>query len=235
METVHRCGDRKRRTRKMSSTQEEIFNCVLSGDLETLKQLLESEAVNGEAEDPFGKRDEAGRNALLSAAMLGRSAIIRELVGHGADVNEHTARGYSSLHLAACWGHLEAVRTLLELGAQTQTRTFRGETPVDLAHRYARTECAECVVLAEAKQDLVLYIDYVRSLVSDPERKLEKKEKDVCLRSCSAKSDWIQNTKNPTASDFREQRKDMEDSLQPILTKMSACSSESPTKAAGKL
>ncbi len=79
----------------MTSIQREIFNCVLSGDLETIKQHFEREGVTGESqeEDLFGLKDEVGRNALLTACMLGRSAIVRELVANGAQVDERTVRG----------------------------------------------------------------------------------------------------------------------------------------------
>ncbi|KAM6919936.1 ankyrin repeat domain-containing protein 45 [Lycodopsis pacificus] len=167
-------------------------------------------------------KDEAGRNALLTASMLGRSAIVRELVGHGARVDEQTVRGYSSLHLAACWGHLETVRTLLDLGADMQAETFRGERPVDLARTYSRTDCADCLILAEAKQDLTSYVDFVKDLVSDPGRSLTQQEKNICMRACSAKTDWIQGVNNPTVSDFTAQRRDIEDTLRPVLDKMSA-------------
>ncbi|XP_070701024.1 ankyrin repeat domain-containing protein 45 [Pempheris klunzingeri] len=131
--------------------------------------------------------------------------------------------GYSSLHLAACWGHLETVRTLLELGADTQAKTFRGDRPVNLATRYSHADCADCLILAEAKQDLMSYVAFVKDLICDPERSLTKEEKNICTRACSAKSDWIQsNASNSTVSDFMAQRRDMEDSLQPILSKLSA-------------
>ncbi|XP_042284162.1 ankyrin repeat domain-containing protein 45 [Thunnus maccoyii] len=209
----------------MTSIQEEIFKYVLSGDLESIKQCFERETVTEESQeefDLFGKKDEAGRNALLAASMLGSSAIVSELLNNGAQVNEQTVRGYSSLHLAACWGHLETVRTLLEQGADTQAKTFRGERPVDLAKRYSKTDCADCLILAEAEKGLMSFVAFVKDMISDPERSLTKEEKNICTRTCSAKSEWIQSVKNATVSDFMAQRKDMEDTLQPILSKLSA-------------
>lgn len=81
----------------MTSTQREVFNCVLSGDLKTITEHFEREGVTGESEeeDVFGMKDEAGRNALLTACVLGRSAIVRELVRTGARVEERTVRGES--------------------------------------------------------------------------------------------------------------------------------------------
>ncbi|KAK9539496.1 hypothetical protein VZT92_004598 [Zoarces viviparus] len=204
----------------MTSIQRDVFQCVLSGDLESIKEHFERN--ESQEMDPCGMKDEAGRNALLTASMLGRSAIVRELVGHGARVGEQTVRGYSSLHLAACWGHLETVRTLLDLGADMQAKTFRGERPVDLARTYSRTDCADCLILAEAKQDLTSYVDFVKDLVSDPGRSLTKQEKNICMHACSAKTDWIQGVNNPTVSDFTAQRRDIEDTLRPVLDKLSA-------------
>nr|XP_046263728.1 ankyrin repeat domain-containing protein 45 [Scatophagus argus] len=222
---------------KMASIQKEIFNCVLSGDLETLKKHFEGVTEEPQDKDLFGLKDECGRNALLAACVLGRSAIVRELVRNGARVDEPTVRGYSALHLAACWGHLETVRTLLELGADTKSRTFREDRPVDLARRYSRIDCADSLMLADAKQDLISYVAFVKDLTSDPEGKLTKEETNICTCACSAKSDWINSVKDSTASDFIAQRKDLEDTLQPILSKLPAyhviTAAEVPVKPAG--
>lgn len=79
------------------TTYDEALKCVVSGDLETIIQYLQGE---WEREEMFGKTDEAGRNLLVTASMLGRSAIVRELVRHGARVNEHTLRGEWT---TVCW------------------------------------------------------------------------------------------------------------------------------------
>ncbi|KAF0047492.1 hypothetical protein F2P81_001125 [Scophthalmus maximus] len=213
----------------MASAQEAAFKCALPGDVESPTQPLEGEGEPRE-QGHSDKRDECGRSALLTAAMLGQWAVVGELVRHGGRVNEQTVRGYSALHLAACWGHAEAVRTLLELDADTQARTFRGQTPADLARRYSRTDCVDCLVLAEAKQDLVSYLAFVKDVVS--ERSLTKEDKNMCARVCAAKSDWMQSAKLPTVSDFAAQRKEMEDSVQPVLSKLSVSASEMPVKPA---
>lgn len=95
------------------------------------------------------------------------------------------------------------MRTLLELGADTQTKTFRGERPLDLARRYSKTDCADCLIFAgevlwlflwrplfchdtlnllvylcaEAKQDLLSHVAFVKDLIADPGRNLTKEEK----------------------------------------------------------
>lgn len=81
--------------RKMTSIQKEIFDCVLCGDLDSIKAHFEREgfAEETQEQDVFGLKDEGGRNALLTACMLERSDILRELVRHGAQVDMQTVRG----------------------------------------------------------------------------------------------------------------------------------------------
>ncbi|XP_008291276.1 ankyrin repeat domain-containing protein 45 [Stegastes partitus] len=222
--------------KKMSSIQEEIFKFVLSGDLEALKQLLAGveESEESREQNLFGQKDEVGRNALMTASMLGRSDLVRELVAHGAPVNDQTVRGFSALHLTACWGRVDTARTLLELGADLKAETFKGETPVDLSRIYAKTDCIDCLILADAKQDLMSYVNHIKDMINKSDRELTKKEKNICTSNLSAKSDWIQNVKNQTVSDFTAQRRDLEDALQPILSKLSAHSAEMPVKQAGQ-
>uniref|UniRef100_A0A3P8SEV8 Ankyrin repeat domain 45 n=1 Tax=Amphiprion percula TaxID=161767 RepID=A0A3P8SEV8_AMPPE len=209
----------------------EVILCVQSGDLEALKQLLEGVEESQESLELklFARRDEVGRNVLMIASMLGRSDTVRELVGHGAPVNEQTVRGYSALHLAACWGHEDTVRTLVELGADLQAQTFRGETPVDLSSIYSRTDCTERLILAGGYTTSQCPSSFCHVIIPHQLQNarlhymfLCKCLQNICAHVSSAKSDWIQNAKNPTVSDFTAQRQDFEEALQPVLNKLSA-------------
>ncbi|PWA25460.1 hypothetical protein CCH79_00005118, partial [Gambusia affinis] len=142
----------------MTSIQDEIFNSVLTGDVEDLQQVLESYDATEESEEInlFGKVDEMGRNVLLVASMLGKSSVVRELVKQGAKLDEQTVRGYTSLHLAACWGHLDTVKTLLELGADLMAKTFREETPLDMAKRYSQTDCIDHLTQCEKELEALI-------------------------------------------------------------------------------
>lgn len=86
----------------MASIQEDIYNCVLSGELESIKELFDNVSATEEQQemDLFDYKDEGGRNALLTACMLGRSAIVSELVRNGAQVNESTSRGETGSSLS---------------------------------------------------------------------------------------------------------------------------------------
>ncbi|XP_036409611.1 ankyrin repeat domain-containing protein 45 [Megalops cyprinoides] len=202
-----------------------VLSCCLSGDAEGLQRVLESKSNSDEGEtvDLLSEKDDVGRNALFMACMLGRSNVVRELVKYGGNVNELTARGYSPLHCAAVWGQLDTVKTLVDLGADMHTVNFRGEKAKEVACRYSKTDCAEFLAWAEAKQDLQSYISQVRQTISDPEKvhgKLTKEEKNICMNTCSAKADWIQNAKNPSKQDFIEQKQHLEDTISPVLAKL---------------
>ncbi|KAG9343498.1 hypothetical protein JZ751_013664 [Albula glossodonta] len=108
---------------------------------------------------------------------------------------------------------------------------FRGETAKEVACRYSKTTCVEYLSWAEAKQDLQEYITQVRETFSDDKAlgKLNKEEKNIFISSCTAKTDWIQNAKNPSIQDFTEQKNHLEDILSPLLAKL-AVQSEATSK-----
>ncbi|KAJ8357317.1 hypothetical protein SKAU_G00201110 [Synaphobranchus kaupii] len=156
--------------------------------------------------------------------MLGRCDIVRELLKYGANINEVTVRGYSTLHYAALWGHLDTVKTLVELGANLHAQNFRGEKANEVARSYSKIACAEYLSWAEAKQNLQEYITQGRDAFCDEKAqgKLNKEEKNLFMSSCSVKADWMENTKNPSAQDFTEQKRHLENILSPLLDKLTA-------------
>ena len=85
-----------------SFEEHSILRYALTGDLRGLQEYLETvESLSVSDRDSpkylFKVKDELGRNAFFSACALGREAIVRELVKHGAEVNELTVRGMHSL------------------------------------------------------------------------------------------------------------------------------------------
>ncbi|XP_005996898.1 ankyrin repeat domain-containing protein 45 [Latimeria chalumnae] len=202
-----------------------VLQCILTGDTEGLQQCFENpEDPNHEiASQQLQEQDIVGRSNLFMACMLGRSDILQELVKYGADINEVTSRGYSPLHSVAVWGHSETLRTLVELGADIQARNFQDERPKDVALRYMQTECVDILDWAEAKQALQMYISYIQGIITDPEKvqgRLNKEDRNTTMNLCHLKSDWLLNTKNPSIKDFIEQKSQLENTLQPILSKL---------------
>ncbi|XP_048114303.1 ankyrin repeat domain-containing protein 45 isoform X2 [Alosa alosa] len=176
-----------------------VYQLALAGDVPGIQSILENEsATNEERSNLLWEEDDIGRNALFAAS-------------------------YSPLHYSALWGQLDTLKTLVELGADIQAINFRRERAKEVASRYSKMDCADYLSWAEAKQRLQSYITMVRETLADPERiqgKLSKEDKNVCNNTCTAKSDWILNSKNPTTQDFCEQRKHIEDVLSPILAKL---------------
>ncbi|XP_031418864.1 ankyrin repeat domain-containing protein 45 [Clupea harengus] len=207
-----------------SSCVGSVYQLALAGDVPGIQSILQNERdTNQERPDLLWEKDDIGRNALFAASMLGRSNVVRELIEQGAEVNTWTVRGYSPLHYSALWGQLDTLKTLVELGADIQATNFRGERAKEVASRYSKMDCADYLSLAEAKQSLQSYITMVRETLADPEKhhgKLNKEDKNACINACTAKSDWILNSKNPTTQDFRDQRKHLEDVLSPIMAKL---------------
>ncbi|XP_041098065.1 ankyrin repeat domain-containing protein 45-like [Polyodon spathula] len=212
-----------------------VLACALSGDTEGLQKWFEN------PEDPHHEQvsqmvqetDAVGRRVLFTACMLGRSDVVRELVKYGSDVNETTLRGYSPLHCAAIWGQLECLKTLVELGYNIQALNFLGERAREVACRYSKTDCVEFLDLAEAKQSLQMLISHIRDTIADPEKvqgKLNKEDKHTCLNTCLMKLDWIQEAKDPTIGEFLEQKKQLQDTLNPILSKLTVPAPEPPLK-----
>lgn len=87
----------------------------------------------------------AEKNTPLHAALAGScdAAIVRAMVGHGADVNAAGANAYTPLHVAASRGNNELVRFLVESGARVGAKMDDGKTPADLASDRGHVETAK--------------------------------------------------------------------------------------------
>ncbi|KAM4641117.1 ankyrin repeat domain-containing protein 45 isoform 1-T2 [Discoglossus pictus] len=204
-----------------------LLRYALEGDVQSLNSLFEDKAHPGH--DQSGQllveKDLLGRSVLFPACILGHGEIVKELVKHGANINEQTQRGYLPLHCAAAWGQMEVLKVLVELGANILALNFRGEKAYDISVRYNKTECAEFLIWAEAKLAFKRFVSSVQQSITDPEKvqvKLTKEEKNLVINACKAKNEWLEQAKNPSLQDFEDQRKQLEDTVQPIVNKMNA-------------
>ena len=81
-------------------------------------------------------RDHAGSTALISAARVGSTAVVRELLRHGADASKATRdKGNPPLFWAAAGGHLEVVDLLLGAGASPSQVNANGDSALMWACR----------------------------------------------------------------------------------------------------
>lgn len=102
-----------------------IHAAVISGNLETVKQLIKDGADINEKE-PAG-----GSSPLITATMFGQTEIALELIMAGADVNFRNNDGSTALHTAAFFCRTEIVKALLDNGADKTIRNNAGSTAAE--------------------------------------------------------------------------------------------------------
>ncbi len=95
---------------------EDLFEAVLSGEVDAVVRLLRSGARR--------RPTRTGVTVLYTAAVNGRAAVVRLLLAAGADPAGACGEAAGDLPLcgAACNGHTEAVRALLAAGAWPDQR-----------------------------------------------------------------------------------------------------------------
>ena len=109
----------------LSAWADEIHDAVQGGDLEKVKALLLHHA------EWLNSPDQNNKTPLLLALESGHAAIIKYLIGQGADINLKDKDKASPLHNAAFLGNLEIVDLLLNKGASSINEgNFRGQTPL---------------------------------------------------------------------------------------------------------
>jgi hypothetical protein len=117
-----------------SKIDKELFDAVIEGDLETIRDLIEKGANLG-----YASRD--GVTALHSACEDPEAgAIVGLLIDKGADVNAKDKGGDTPLHYAVAGENVTAVKRLLAAGAQASTQNKKGQSAVDVARQEGQTE-----------------------------------------------------------------------------------------------
>ncbi|KAJ0410094.1 hypothetical protein ATCC90586_004944 [Pythium insidiosum] len=102
--------------------------------------------------DPNDTRADDHSTALHLAVEWNNTAVLRQLLDAGADVDAAASSGETPLHTAVLHGHLEAVEALLDVGADMTATTDEGSTPLHLAARECHVDILE--LLLERGADL---------------------------------------------------------------------------------
>ena len=95
---------------------------------------------------------ERGLHPSLEAASAGDVEITKELITHGANVNEQSKEGWTALMLAAREGHAELLELLLKNEADPNLATKKGETALTLVAE----EISSCYDEKQGNQCLVV-------------------------------------------------------------------------------
>ena len=136
---------------------QQLMAATVAGDLDEVKAQLAAGA-EVDARFPIVNGFNDAHTPLLVAARDGHTAIVRELIAAGADVNAtEPTFGAVPLHKAVYNGHAEITRILAgtpgtDLDAQGITN---GYTPLHDAIWHGFTECAQILIDAGARTDLL--------------------------------------------------------------------------------
>ena len=107
------------------SSAQDLSGAVFTGDLTAVKQAL----ANGA--DPNAQDPQSGSTLLATAALMGHTKVVAQLLEHGADINGRSRDGGTALHAAAFLGRIETVKFLLEKGADANLQSNIGGTAMD--------------------------------------------------------------------------------------------------------
>jgi hypothetical protein len=125
-----------------------LMEAAASGQVATVEVLLgyhanaNAQAVS-ESLNSAGESSVIGRNSVVFFSA--NSAIVRELVEHGADVKAKDGKGNSLLMYAAEHLDRSAISYLLAKGLDPKERNASGQTAYDLAVQAGKSDNAEAL------------------------------------------------------------------------------------------
>jgi hypothetical protein len=133
----------------MPGAPDDLIAAVVAGDAPRVQQLLEQ----GASPD---SRNEQGLPALALAVVGKNAAIVKALLGQGADVHAKTSSTAAKLvdvpvvWFAAVYGSTETLRLILQAGDGPDTRDGDGITPLMAAATLGNTEAIQVLIAAKA-------------------------------------------------------------------------------------
>ena len=111
----------------MRNPHKEIIKAAKSGDLASIRMLLELDATL------IGARDKDGSTPLHCAVWKGHQAAVEFMLERGADVNAQNQNehwGTTPLHAAAHANQAAIAKMLLDHGADMKAKDMEGRTPM---------------------------------------------------------------------------------------------------------
>ena len=127
-----------------------LMEAARRGNLATVRALLAADA------DPNAREANGGQDALMWALAQRHSAVVAELVRHGADVHAPSKAGFTPLMFAAQQGDADSARILLKAGAKTNdVMPKTGLTPLLVASAMGRARVAALLLEEGADSNAV--------------------------------------------------------------------------------
>ena len=113
--------------------QTPLMHGVLTGNLESVKFLLEAKA-----DTSIPEKD--GYTPMHGAGFQGRAEIAKLLIAHGLNPSDRHKDGFTPIH-RACWGseqrHADTVRVFLKAGVPYDEPSDEGQRPLELTSNKA--------------------------------------------------------------------------------------------------
>ncbi|TNE28257.1 MAG: ankyrin repeat domain-containing protein [Alphaproteobacteria bacterium] len=103
---------------------EALMSAIKTGDLTTVRQLIEEEGV------PIDTQDGNNETALSRAAIAGQCRVADYLIAQGANIDARNSKGNTPLIHAAYYGHLKMAKLLLRRGADATAIGSDGTNPM---------------------------------------------------------------------------------------------------------
>ena len=143
-----------------------IHDAAAKGDMQALESLLSENPELAKA------CDDAGATPLHYAAATGETAVMRILLGKGADVNAAKVDGVTPLHVAAALAQVEAAELLISNGANLDAVDKKGRTPLTAARRTGTGDMVRLLVARMSPATSAKYNPAVRmKLLEMPKHK----------------------------------------------------------------
>ncbi|XP_017536995.1 BAR_ACAPs and ArfGap_ACAP domain-containing protein [Pygocentrus nattereri] len=128
---------------------QKLYQAVLDGELVTMATALAQGAdVN------WSNPEEAGRTALIGAAIGGSLLACEFLLQNGANVNYRDQHGQAALHAAATRGHTGQVCLLLKRGANQYAADEKGKDPLSIAIETAHADIVTLLRMARMNEEM---------------------------------------------------------------------------------
>jgi hypothetical protein len=112
---------------------QELMHCATTGDVQTLRKLIENGA-NPNTSDP------TGLTLLMAASYSGKAQILELLLNAGVPIDVKDSSGYTALMFSCNAGQLSCARFLIEKGANVNEVDNDGSTPIMFCSQHGYNE-----------------------------------------------------------------------------------------------
>ena len=125
----------------LMSGETPLMEASRRGNLATVRVLLSKNA------NPNARESNGGQNALMWAVSQRQSAVVEELIKHGADVQTGSKTGFTPLMFAAQQGDADSAGILLRAGAKpNDAQPKTGLTPLMIASAMANAKVVDVLL-----------------------------------------------------------------------------------------